>query len=70
MDAMKRISKLLAANKNDRARAAYRKMRNDCIVTTGRKTGDDKVCPICIHFCVGVCFFVNFVEFVKRLLVL
>ncbi|CAN0575417.1 unnamed protein product, partial [Ectocarpus sp. 12 AP-2014] len=26
----------------DLARVAYRKLRNDCLVTTGRKTGDDK----------------------------
>lgn len=45
MDGMKRVGGLLAANKKDLAREAYRKMRNDCLVTTGRKTGDDKVRP-------------------------
>lgn len=40
---MKRIFKFLAVGKKDEARAAYRRMWNDCLVTDGRKTGDDKV---------------------------
>eukprot|EP00903_Cladosiphon_okamuranus_P011333 g10683.t1 len=42
-EAMKRVFKLVALDKKDQARATYRKMWNDCMVTTGRKTGDDKV---------------------------
>lgn len=40
---MKRIFKLMGVGKMDQARAAYRRMWDDCIVTTGRKTGDEKV---------------------------
>ena len=65
-DAMKYIFKLVAAGKRDQARAAYRRMWSDCLVTTGRKTGDDNVrhdsrCPpgnvvvgFLVFFCLGV----------------
>ncbi|CAM9754681.1 unnamed protein product [Ectocarpus sp. 6 AP-2014] len=42
-DGMKRVCGLLNKSQKDLARVAYRKLRNDCLVTTGRKTGDDKV---------------------------
>ncbi|CAM9811219.1 unnamed protein product, partial [Ectocarpus fasciculatus] len=43
MDGMKHVWGLLNKSQQDLARVAYRKLRNDCLVTTGRKTGDDKV---------------------------
>lgn len=43
MDGMKRVCGLLSKSQKDLARVAYRRLRNDCLVTTGRKTGDDKV---------------------------
>lgn len=40
---MKRVCGLLNKSQKDLARVAYRKLRKDCLVTTGRKTGHDKV---------------------------
>ncbi|CAB1116122.1 unnamed protein product [Ectocarpus sp. CCAP 1310/34] len=50
-DGMKRVCGLLNKSQIDLARVAYRKLRNDCLVTTGRKTGDDKVVPqtVCVR---------------------
>lgn len=43
---MKGVFKLMAARKQEQARAVYRRMWSDCLATTGRKTGDDQVCSI------------------------
>lgn len=40
MDQMKDVLKLLVKGEKGLAQKAYQKMRDDCLVTAGRKTGD------------------------------
>lgn len=42
-EGMKRVVQLLSVKKKVQAREMYLKMRDECLVTVGRKTGDDKV---------------------------
>lgn len=42
-EGMKRVVQLLSDRKKAQAREMYLKMCDECLVTVGRKTGDDKV---------------------------
>lgn len=43
MDQIQHVMKLLTKGEKGLAQKAYQKMRDDCLVVSGRKTGDEKV---------------------------